>query len=167
MSLLNFLIHDCLREYSNDYIPSTVDESIAQSTQIVKCIDVPLLLEWNLFSFQYKNVVSPVIAMPSPVPSTHTLSGLESMESPSTVSTVESPVEAPNDQFICLQCNKSYLGAKQLSRHQKKHDTPDKYSCPFVGCKMKTYRLDGMRSHVRCHERRILKEEQALQDSKI
>jgi predicted RNA-binding Zn-ribbon protein involved in translation (DUF1610 family) len=175
MSYLDFLIQDCLREYANDYIPSSIDESTAQSTQSAKLIDVPLLLERNRFSFKYTNLVSrasPAITNSLPVPSTQydnfaeapfvfpakeTLSGLKSMESLPHVSPVKT-----NAKFNCPHCRKAFLGAKQLLRHQKKHDTPNKYSCPIVGCKTKMYRADAIRTHVKSHERRIFMDEQAL-----
>jgi uncharacterized Zn-finger protein len=184
MNYLDFLIQDCLREYANDYIPSAIDASTAQSTQSAKFIDVPLL-EQNFFSFKNTNLVSqasPAISslvpsnqsdnaveIPSVFPAKENLSGIEPIESLHTVSPIEAPaatLSARLTRLICPQCMKSYLGVKQLLRHQLKHNEPYRYSCTVAGCERKTYRLDGMRSHVKSHERRILKDAKRLQDSK-
>jgi hypothetical protein len=183
MSYLDFLIHNCLREYADDYIPSAIDESTAQSTQSDKCIDVPLLVAKSFFNIQSKNLISPTtsdIAGTSPARPAQTdkfafipfvnpkrkLLSLKHSNLKSPVSPDKSQKEvskvASKGRFTCLDCGESFQGNKQLLRHQLKHSAPNKYSCPIVGCKMKTYRLDGMRSHVKCHERRILKDEQAL-----
>jgi hypothetical protein len=69
MSYLDFLIQDCLREYANDYIPSAIDSSSAQSAQSDTSIDVTFLPEQRLFEMQPMLVSSTtsVIAIPSTI----------------------------------------------------------------------------------------------------
>jgi uncharacterized Zn-finger protein len=80
----------------------------------------------------------------------HNLFSLGSME-------IVSPVDEEKSRFKCSECSKSYLGIRDLLRHQMKHTDPDRYSCTVAGCKIKNYRIDGMRSHIKTHERRIKK----------
>jgi hypothetical protein len=156
MSYLDFLIQDCLREYANDYTPSAIDVSSAQSTQSDIFIDVPILPEQRLFDMQ------PMLVSPAPSDIAMPFSFKPAQpDIISPVSPAEATLEAPKSRLKCSQCSNSYLGSRQLKRHMKKHSTPNKYNCTIVGCEYTTYRIDGMRSHIKTHERRILKEHKA------
>jgi hypothetical protein len=182
MNDLDFLIHDCLREYDDVYIPSVIDTSITQSAKRDKSIGVPLLLEQSHFTFNYPNYVSrvsPAIAMPSSIPSIqkdnlaevtevpfvfpkHSVFCFKSMEMITLVSPAESPMEGPKNRFSCLECSLSYSGKPMLKRHQQKHNHPNKHKCTIMECGKTFHRSDAMRAHAKVHERRILKEEREM-----
>jgi uncharacterized Zn-finger protein len=158
---LDFVIQDCLKSYSDVYTTSakSIDEIL------------PLVLE-NLSSHKSTDLVSPespltpAIAMPSlfqsaqkvdsaDVPKQNIL--FDSMEMASPVSSPGTLEDAPKVLFTCLKCSESYRALRELKRHQKKHNNPNKHGCTIMGCKRTFYRSDAMRVHVRSHERRMEK----------
>jgi uncharacterized Zn-finger protein len=82
-----------------------------------------------------------------------TLSNADSIEMISPVSPDD--LRGAHSQHVCEECNKSYPGKNQLTRHRMKHSTPDKYMCTIDGCEKTSYRMDAMRTHVTAHEKRI------------
>jgi hypothetical protein len=117
MNYLDFLIQDCLREYAEDYIPSTIDAPTAQSARSDKSIYV---LEETLFDIQpfLISPVSPVVAMSLPVLPAQSntfidipfgipmldLYSCDSLEIITSVSSVEDVAsEAPNNRFNCAE----------------------------------------------------------------
>jgi uncharacterized Zn-finger protein len=172
MSNLDSLILDCLEAYADDNIPLTIDSSSAQSAQSDKSIDVTFLPEQRLFEMQPMLVSPATSVFSSPIQSTQWDKFadipfifpkqnlfFDSMGLISPVSPLEESAAASKSRIKCSQCGNSYLGSRQLTRHMKKHNEPNKYSCTVAGCKQKTYRVDGMRSHIRAHEQRVLKDE--------
>jgi Zn finger protein HypA/HybF involved in hydrogenase expression len=154
MNDLDFLIHDCLREYDDVYIPSVIDTSITHSAKRDKSIGVPLLLEQNFNYPNYVSRVSPAITMPSiqkdnlaevtEVPFVfpkHSVFCFKSMEMVTLVSPAESPMEGPKNRFSCLECNLSYSGKPMLKRHQQKHNHPNKHKCTIMECGQIDYSL--------------------------
>jgi hypothetical protein len=168
MNNLDLLIQDCLKTYADDYIPSAANTSSSQSTLSDRIIDNDFSQEQKIsFNTILASPVSSTVTIPSPVqsPQRYKFSDIQlvfpeqdlfNFKSMDMVSPV-SPVETPNTRarFNCSECSNSYLGSRQLLRHLQKHNEPDKYSCTVVGCKIKNYRVDGMRSHIKSHQRRI------------
>jgi hypothetical protein len=71
---------------------------------------------------------------------------------------------AQNDLFTCRVCSKAYRGKRELTRHMKKHDSPNKFSCSIDGCLQTMYRVDAMQNHIRAHEKRLKKEMERKRD---
>jgi hypothetical protein len=121
MNNLNHLIQDCLKAYSDESYPSSIDTLTSSSVQ-----SSPNDISLNLFSFKC-------------------------------MTPVEASMKVQKAGFNCMECDKSFAGNRQLSRHQKMHYQANKYSCTIVGCKKTSHRMDGIRYHIRSHERRLLK----------
>jgi uncharacterized Zn-finger protein len=127
---LDFLIQDCLKAYTEE----TLEFEMPARSTTGQYDEFPgqLILPENILSFDLTEELSPV--------------------TPAEVS--ELPL-ALNNRFICCECSKPYRGKRELTRHMKKHSSPNKYSCTVEGCLQTTYRLDAMSSHVKIHEQRL------------
>jgi uncharacterized Zn-finger protein len=71
---------------------------------------------------------------------------------------------ALNDRFTCQVCSKAYRGKRELTRHMKKHDAPNRFSCSIDGCLQTMYRVDAMRNHIKKHEKRLKAEMERRRD---
>jgi hypothetical protein len=170
MSYLDFLIQDCLGEYANDY-PDNSEKS--QITQTDKSMAAPLpSIEEKLFGSKSTNVISPVspltpdTAMCDSTQPAQTYNSADVAAKLLTIKIRKWKIPPSNaNRFFCDECDKSYRGKRELLRHQRKHNTPDDYVCTVVGCTKTSYRVDVMRLHIKSHEKRALKEGQALFDS--
>jgi uncharacterized Zn-finger protein len=136
---LEFLIQDCLKTY--EYVPNLADElpSPIQTPQ-TEHTEQPFQFHEPIVCINFKaneGQLSPI--SPSEViPISHSKT-----------------TDKPRKLFICFECDKSYKGIRQLTRHLQKHSAPDKYRCSIEGCEKTAYRFDAMRSHIKVHEKKV------------
>jgi uncharacterized Zn-finger protein len=135
---LDFLIRDCLKAYTEE----TLEFDIPSPAQLAKIqydeIPSPLKFPENVFSFNPIEELSPL----SPAEASKEFLAL-------------------NHRFACDLCSKKYRGKRELNRHMKKHDSPNKFSCTIDGCLQSTYRIDAMRCHIKKHEKRLKTESES------
>jgi uncharacterized Zn-finger protein len=127
---LDFLIRDCLKAYTEETLEFEILPPARSATGQYEEFPGQLLLPEHILSFDSTEELSHV--------------------TPAVVS--ELPL---NNRFICRVCSKPYRGKLELTRHMKKHSSPNKYSCTVEGCVQTMYRIDAMRSHIKLHEKRF------------
>jgi hypothetical protein len=138
---LDFLIQDCLKAYTEE----TLEFEVNWPTQLAKGqyeeLPGPLIISEQILSFNNIEEASPI-----------------------------TPAEASECfeyRFTCDVCSKQYRGKRELNRHMKKHDAPNRFSCNIEGCLQTTYRLDAMRSHVKAHEKRLKTESESKKPKRL
>jgi uncharacterized Zn-finger protein len=62
---------------------------------------------------------------------------------------------ALNNRFTCNVCSNQCRGKLELTRHMKKHNSPNRFPCSIAGCLQTFYRMDAMRCHIKAHEKRL------------
>jgi uncharacterized Zn-finger protein len=71
---------------------------------------------------------------------------------------------ALTNRFTCQVCSKAYRGKRDLARHMKKHNAPNRFSCSIDGCLQTMYRVDAMQNHIRTHKKRLKTEMERKQN---
>jgi uncharacterized Zn-finger protein len=127
---LDLLIQDCLKAYTEETLEFEILPPARSTTGHYEEFPGQLILPEHILSFNSAEEIAPV--------------------TPAEVS--ELPL---NNRFICSVCSKPYRGKRELTRHMKKHSSPNKYSCTVEGCLQTMYRIDAMSCHVKIHEQRI------------
>jgi hypothetical protein len=129
---LDFLIRDCLKAYTEETLEFDIPSSARSTTDQYDEFPSPLIFPENVFNFNSIEELSPL-----------------------------SPAEASdgflalNNRFNCNVCSRPYRGKRELTRHMKKHYSPNRYSCTIEGCLQTSHRIDAMHSHVKSHEKRL------------
>jgi uncharacterized Zn-finger protein len=141
---LDFLIMDSRKATTELPTEETFEFGIPSPTQLAKCqfdeFPGPLISPEQNFS---KRVIAT-----GEFNSTEELSPLSQLDA-------YKGARALTNRFACNDCHKSYSGKRELTRHMKKHNSPNKFSCSIDGCLHSTYRIDAMRCHIRAHEKRL------------
>jgi uncharacterized Zn-finger protein len=143
---LDLLIQDCLKAYTEETLEFEVLMPVRSSAGQYDDFPVPLIMPEHILSFDFSEELS---ILPEHIVS------FNSTEELSPVTPAEVSELPLNNRFICSVCSKPYRGKRELTRHMKKHYSPNKYFCTIDGCLQSTYRSDVMSSHIKTHEKRL------------